>query len=162
MRVLIFLFLLTFSSIIYAQESDVIRVVPGTLGNLNLVYKGRKLTQDQIGGALHPILGARESYKKGRRLRTQGSITGFVGGFFLGTSLYYVVGSNRDVKRWVPIAGAGLSLLSIPLLRSGKKNILKAVNLYNLSLAQVPDLENQGMEFSLNLESTGVGLSLLF
>jgi hypothetical protein len=121
----------------------------------------RKLSNSEVKQMLAYSPDALSYYKRGKRQRT-GGYTVMVSSFFLGPMITVAIASVGDMS--FLLAGSAITLLFlIPeyfLLKEGKRNISKAVSIYNngLPATKTSDLS---LKFG-GTKSGGIGFTLTF
>ena len=88
------------------------------------------------------------------------SIFGFTGGFFIGWPVGTAI-AGGDAKWVLAGIGAGLVLMAIPMAVGYKRNVTKAVEIYNRDLAAPPEVA-RAVEWQLGLTAHGVGVAMKF
>jgi hypothetical protein len=84
---------------------------------------------------------------------------GAAGGLVLGFSLGVAIDEGEPI--WVlTAAGAGMILMTAPLIAGVNRNSIAAVQIYNSDLKDLSSKTNYELKFGIN--SCGVGLSLRF
>ena len=88
-------------------------------------------------------------------------ILGAAGGFLIGWPLGTAIGGGEP-QWYLAGIGAGLLVLTIPLVSGYKKHARNAVDIYNMGLGEVPKKAQRKVKFDLGITSNGLGLMLQF
>ncbi len=131
---------------------------------ITIVKKGKFLKDEEFLNTNQLMVlmrGNREAYELMKKAKTNTAFAtalSFVGGVFIGLPLGTAIGGGEPNWGLMGV-GAGLIVVSIPLISSYKKNSTRAVEIFNQAL-----LETRVRRPEVNLQTTsnGVGVVLRF
>jgi hypothetical protein len=161
MRFSLLLLLTTLVLQLQAQQADTITIKSSGMGGQAFYMGDYQLDKEGLKHVISKNGQAYEVLKKGLSQNTWAGILGGAGGFLIGYPLGAALAGAENPGWGLLAGGAGLVVLSIPIANSAKKNVTKAVRMYNHSLqASLPPSSS----FALSLKARGqrVGLFIDF
>jgi hypothetical protein len=133
---LVILFAFACSSSLFSQNiisKDTITVTGSAMGGMHFYQHSRMLNIDTLTQILKPNAEAYSFLKKAKTNNVFADIFSYAGGFAIGFALGSALG-GKSINAGVLGAGAGLIGIAVLFNIGTKKNIRKAINIYNTSL----------------------------
>lgn len=141
------------------SENDSIIIKNGALGGQSYYLNSKRLSAAQLSTMMKPNEQAFKYINTGRTLNTFGNILGVAGGFMVGYTLGRAM-VGGEINWTIPLIGAGLVVVSLPLNASGNKKIRSAVELYNQGLGKTSFLNKT--QWKLACTNNGIGIVVNF
>ncbi len=176
MKYLKLITLLLLSIYSFSQEKEVKTISQGAykltyISPSKVQLEGLVLSVEETKACLKNVPKSLEFYKKGRNIRTLGSILIVVGsGIIVGNTIKNLSIANQNnsegdiingnVKEGSPIPyfiGLAFVGTSIPILSSGKKSIRKSIDIYNSRYTG-----SKNISVNLITNQQGLGMALVF
>jgi hypothetical protein len=133
---LVLLFALTCTCQSFSQDiksKDTITIISSGMGGIHLYQHSRNLNMDTLTQILKPNAEAYSFLKKAKTNNVFAEIFSYTGAFAIGFELGTALG-GKSINLGVLGASVGLIGVAIPFNVGTKKNIRKAVSIYNTSL----------------------------
>ncbi len=128
--------------------------------SFSITKEGKLLKMSELEEAVNSNKEALALIQKARTNKTFADITSFIGGFGVGWSLGSAIGGKAN---WTPaLIGSGFIVLSIPFSSGFTKNTKKGIELYNSSLNNTAEVNENTSKLSLLANSNGIGLQFTF
>lgn len=116
------------------------------------------LTLDKLEKVLQNNPRSVEYFKKAKSTKGLITVLGYAGGFLVGYPIGTMLGGGK--ANWTMAAiGCGLLVVAIPIASGADKNILKAVQAYNMD---TPVSRKDNREIKLGVNQNGLALALRF
>ena len=146
--------------IIYKKDLNKITQTPDSIfyikesSGYSYHHKGKLIYYKNIKALLSLNPNAYKSLKKFKDNKMIGSVFAFAGGFMVGCTLGAIV-SGKDPQWYLAGAGAFLIVLSIPTSIGARKNLHKAIDIYNSGLQKTSMIKKE-IIFGFNNEGLGI------
>jgi len=128
-------------------------------GGYKFAYNKQVLKTNQLMDLMQTNAEAYSYMQKAKTNSNVSTVLGIAGGFLIGWPIGTTIGGGEP--NWVLAGvGAGLIVLSIPLIKGYNKNAIKAAQSFNSSLKGVSTTTEYS--FNLGINSSGLGLTLGF
>jgi len=154
-----YLFLLVvvfvFSLNVYSQQpGDTIQITKN-----KFYLHGQRLNPKQLLTTVQSNNEAFKIMKKAKSNYDISNVIGFVGGFMVGWPLGTAI-AGGDANWALAGLGAGIIIITIPIVSSANKKAKEAINIYNTNLRSI----SHNRYFNIHIETTqnGVGMILRF
>ena len=141
-----------------AQFTDTISITKSGLG-YKYKCKNEILTLNRLEELVQKNPNAAEYFNKAKGSAGFANILGYIGGFMIGWPIGTAIGGGKPV--WtMALIGGGIIVLAIPIVSSAEKNLLKAVQTYNMEIKPSPQTKKYDIKLGLN--QNGLALVVRF
>ena len=138
---------------------DTIEIIKKSLG-YQYKYKGEMLSLNQLGNILDKNQTTQSLYKSAKGTSGFLNVLGFAGGFCIGYGLGPLL-YGRAPNLGLAGIGAGILVISLPIVSSAENKLKKAVDIYNTNIPKSAYTPFQ-YEMKLAIISNGVGVRINF
>jgi len=138
---------------------DTIEIIKKSMGYI-YKYKGEPLSLNQLGDILERNKTSEDLFKSAKSSSGFINVLGFVGGFCLGYGLAPALyGRQPDLA--IAGIGAGILVISLPLVSSAENKLKNAVDIYNSAIPQSMNSPLQ-YEMKLAMSPNAIGVVIRF
>jgi len=151
--------MLVFISNSFSQTSDDTIKIKKVFGGYQFIQNGQKLRMGQLVTIMQPNEQAYKQIKSAQSNKTFADILGVIGGFLIGWPIGTAIGGG-DPNWAMAGIGAGLIVVSFPLMSKANKWSIAAIESYNQSL-KTGSIQKKP-ELHLAFKGNSIGLSWSF